>query len=307
MNTPVVTLDQARALDALDRRETFTRAAAELGRGHTSVLYAIRTLEDALGFAVLDRTGYRTRLTSSGRRVLEGCRTLLEAEAKLASTIVELRAGWEPSVCVVFDGIVPIEPLLRAVGQLITDEVPTRIDVRAEFLAGVEDSFARNAGDLMIAVIPPREPGLVAVELPLLSASLVARADHPLVRGHHDEHALRRHLLLTVRGSDPRLDLPTSGIESRSTVHLNDFASKRAAILAGIGFGWLPDVMIASELAAGRLRRVRWSRASTHVFHPRLYHRGSAGRAVRQLVTALAGDRFDPPKRSRRRARASMK
>lgn len=307
MNNPAVTLDQARALDALDRCETFTRAAAELGRGHTSVLYAIRMLEDALGFAVLDRSGYRTRLTSSGRRVLEGCRALLEAEAKLASMIVELRDGWEPSVCVVFDGIVPIEPLLRAVGQLITDDVPTRIDVRAEFLAGVEESFARNAGDLMIAVIPPREPGLVAVELPLLSASLVARADHALVRGHHDERALRRHLLLTVRGSDPRLDLPTSGIESRSTVHLNDFASKRAAILAGIGFGWLPDVMIASELAAGRLRRVRWSRASTHVFHPRLYHRGGAGPAVRQLVTALAGDRFDPPKPSRRRVRAAMK
>ena len=235
-----ITIEQARALDALDRRGTFARAATELRRGHTSVLYAIKTLETALGFAVLDRTGYRTRLTASGRRVLEGCRALLAAEAELASTIVELRAGWEPSLCVVFDGIVPIDPLLRAVGRLVAEEVPTRIDVRAEFLAGVEDAFDHNAADLMIAVIPPRDPGLVAVELAPLPASLVARADHALARGRHDERAVRGHLLLTVRGSDPRLDLSTSGIEARSTVHLNDFASKRAAILAGIGDGWVP-------------------------------------------------------------------
>lgn len=290
---PSVTLDQARALDALDRAGTFAAAAAALRRGHTSVLYAIRTLEDALGFAVLDRSGYRTRLTARGRRVLEGCRALLAAEAALATTVVELRAGWEPTVSVVFDGIVPIDPLLRAVGRLVDDEVPTRIDVRAEFLAGVEDAFERTAADLMIAVVPPRATGLTAIELAPLRASLVARADHPLARGRHDERAMRGHLLLTVRGSDPRLELPTAGIEARSTVHLNDFASKQAAILAGIGYGWLPDALIESALARGRLRRIRWTRPSSHVFHPRLYHRGQPGPAARQLIAALAGDRFE--------------
>ena len=295
MNSLGITLEQARALDALDRRGTFAGAAAELKRGHTSVLYAIKTLEDTLEFAVLDRSGYRTRLTVRGRRVLDGCRALLAAEAELSQAIVELRAGWEPALCVVFDGIVPIDPLLRAVGRLVAEHVPTRIDVRAEFLTGVEAAFDLNAADLMIAVIPPRDATLSTIELAPLPASLVARADHALARGHHDERAIRGHMLLTVRGSDPRLDLSTSAIEARSTIHLNDFASKRAAILAGIGFGWLPDVLIAPELAAGTLRRIRWSRASTHVFQPRLYHRGHVGPAARQLIQALAGDRFDGP------------
>lgn len=286
-NVPV-TLEQARALDALERTGTFARAAEELRRGHTSVLYLIRTLEDAVGFPVLDRSGYRTKLTARGRRVLEGCRALLAAEAGLATTIAELHAGWEPTLAVVFDGIVPIDPLLRAVGRLVAEKVPTRIDVRAEFLGGVEDAFERAGADLMIAVLPPREADLTAVELPPLRASLVARADHPVARGRHDERGLMSHLLLTVHGSDPRLELSTAGIEARSTVRLNDFASKRAAILAGIGYGWLPDVMIESELDRRRLRRVRWTRPSTHVFHPRLYHRGQPGRAARQLIEALA-------------------
>lgn len=287
-SSPGITIDQARALDALARCGTFVAAAAELRRGHTSVLYAIKTLEDQLGFPVLDRSGYRTKLSPRGRALLDGCRALLAAEAALATTAAELRAGWEPRVAVVCDGIVPIEPLLRAVGALARERVPTRIDVRAEFLAGVEDAFAREHADLMIAVLPPREAGgLTAVELGALPASLVAHARHPLARGRHDAEALRAHLLLTVRGSDPRLELSTSAIEAHSTVFLNDFASKRAAILAGIGYGWLPDALIGDDLAKRRLVRIKWARASRHVFHPRLYHRGTLGPAARRLADAL--------------------
>lgn len=288
-NAPAVTLEQARALDALERAGTFAGAAAALHRGHSSVLYLVRTLEDSLGFPLLDRTGYRTQLNPAGRRVLESCRSLLAAEAALAATVSELRAGWEPTVRVVFDGIVPVDPLLRAVGRLITDRVPTRIDVRAEFLGGVEEAFERTSADLMIAVLPPRSPGLRSVALPPVPASLVVRADHPLARGQHDERSLDAHLLLTVRGSDPRLQLSTAGIEAHSTVHLNDFASKRGAILAGIGYGWMPDALIETELARKKLRRIKWTRPSRHVFSPRLYHRGQPGPATRRLIAALAG------------------
>lgn len=286
VNNPI-SLDQARALDALDRRGTFAAAAKELRRGHTSVLYAIKTLEDALGFAVLDRSGYRTRLTPSGVAVLAGCRSLLAAEAELAGTVEQLRAGWEPSLCVVCDGIVPVAPLLAAVSALVAERAPTRLDVRAEFLGGVEEAFERTRADLMVAVLPPRDLALHAIDLPPLRISLVAHARHPLAAGRHSERALRDHLLLTVRGSDPRLELPTAGLEARSTVHLNDFTAKRAALLAGLGFGWMPDAMIAPQLAKKTLRRIAWSRASTHELRPRLYHRGALGPAARRLVSAL--------------------
>jgi DNA-binding transcriptional LysR family regulator len=44
-----VTLDQARVLDALARHGTLQRAATALGKGHSSVIYALKTLEDAIG------------------------------------------------------------------------------------------------------------------------------------------------------------------------------------------------------------------------------------------------------------------
>jgi DNA-binding transcriptional LysR family regulator len=120
-------------------------------------------------------------------------------------------------------------------------------------------------------------------------ASLVARVVLALRQGMIGARELLRHVLLTVRGSDPRLELSTSSLSVRSTVHLNDFASKHAAIAEGIGYGWLPDARIERELAAGTLRRIRWTRSSRHVFRPRLYHRGALGPSARRLVEALAG------------------
>src|SRR5689334_17722029 len=128
-----VTLEQARALDALARHGTFAAAATALRKGHTAVLYALRTLEEQTELTLLDRRGYRTRLTPAGERVLEHCRKMLAAERELEAACAEIRAGWEPSLRIVFDGIFPAEPLLRVVKELRTEGASTRFHVSAEF------------------------------------------------------------------------------------------------------------------------------------------------------------------------------
>ena len=93
-----VTLEQARALDAWARCGTFQRAAEALRKGHTAILYALRTLEEQAGLELVDRRGYRSQLTPAGQRVLEQCRKLLAAEREMESLCGELRGGWEPAI-----------------------------------------------------------------------------------------------------------------------------------------------------------------------------------------------------------------
>lgn len=291
-----VTLEQARALDALDRAGTLVGAAAALRKGHTAVMYGLRQLEGQTGLALLDRRGYRLRLTAAGRRVLEHCRRLLEVEAGLVAACHQMRTGWEPSVSVVYDGVCADAPLLRAVGELVREGAPTRLHVSAAFLGGVEAAFEREQADVMVSVLPARAAdAVVATRLPPLTVTLVAGRGHPLVRrpaaAEVDDADLEGHVLLTVHGSDPRLELPTAALERRARVDLNDFHAKRAAILAGIGYGWLPAHLCADDLSAGRLRRVRYRRGSQHRLSPRLYQRAGArpGPAARRLVDALVG------------------
>jgi DNA-binding transcriptional LysR family regulator len=284
------TLEQARALDALAREGTFVAAARALKKSHTSVLYALRGLEAETGLKLLDRSGYRTKLTPAGGRVLEACRALLAAEREAALALAELKSGWEPELRIVFDGIFPPDPIVRAVGALAR-VAPTRIEAVAEFLSGVEEAFFREDAHLMVSVLPPSRAGLGSVPLPPIGALLVAHASHPLARARRVLSAadLEAHVLLTVRGSDPRLELPTSGLEARSRVRLNDFAAKKAAVLAAAGFGWMPEYLVADELAKGEVVRLRFRGGSEHAFRPRLYHRAGArlGPAAERVVAAL--------------------
>ncbi|MBX7197159.1 MAG: LysR family transcriptional regulator [Sandaracinaceae bacterium] len=286
-----VTLEHARAFDALARTGTLQAAARELHKSHTSVLHALGALEEQTELNLLDRRGYRLKLTGAGQRVLEHCRRLLASERALVLACTEMRTGWEPSLRVVFDGIVSSAPILEAVGALVKEGAATRISVSGEFLGGVEAAFERDEADLMITVLPPRREGLVGKRLPPIRAFLVAHRSHALARsrGALDRTALAAHVLLDVRGGDPRLELPTQGIEPRGVISLADFEAKKRALVAGIGFGWIPEHVAERELAKKELRVLRFEGGSEHVFHPRLYHRPGArlGRAAKRVVDAL--------------------
>ncbi len=292
MNNLNVSIEQARALDALAREGTFARAAKALSKGHTAVLYALRTLEEATDLVLLDRSAYRTRLTPAGERVLSGCRKLLEAERSLSAIVSEVKTGWEPRLRIVLDGVYPAEPLLRAVGALGRAGAPTRIEVLSEFLSGVEGAFSRVDADLMVSVLPVGLRDLTATPLASIAADLVAHRRHPLARLERATVSdLHDHVLITVRGSDPRLELPTAGLEPRGTVLLNDFWAKKAAILAGLGYGWLPRHLVADELEKRTLVRVPFISGSSHKFRPRLYRRASyePGKAGERVIAALTG------------------
>lgn len=286
-----VTLEQARAFDALAQQGTFVKAAEALRKRHTAVIYAMKSLEEQTGLVLLDRSGYRTKPTAEGARVLDACRRLLEAEEALVRSCHEMRTGWEPSLRVVFDGICSADPILQVVAALVREGAPTRVDVDVEFLAGVERTFREADADVMIAVLPVVDADLRSFELPPIRARLLAHRDHALVeRGARPTaEELASHVLVTVRGSDARLQLPTVGLEQRTRVRLSDFAAKKAALLSGVGFGWMPEHLVRAELRRGLLREIHWKEASVHVFRPRLYvrDRTKLGRAVSRVVDAL--------------------
>ncbi|MBK6519008.1 MAG: LysR family transcriptional regulator [Polyangiaceae bacterium] len=292
VDSPIhVTLDHARALDALATAGTLQRAAAALHKGHTAVLHALRSLEAQTELELLDRSAYRLKLTPAGERVLDHCRRLLAAERDLVAACQEMRSGWEPRLGVVFDGILPAEPILRVVGDLAAERAPTRVHVSAEFLGGVEEAFARQRADLMLSVLTPRDASLVSHALPPVRALLVAHTKHPLtkVKGPLCASDLGAHLLLTVHGSDPRLELPTAQLEARSTALLNDFVAKKDAILAGIGFGWLPEHLARRDLKSRALAILKFEGGWAHTCTPRLYLREGRhqGRATKRFVDAL--------------------
>lgn len=284
-----ITLEQARTLDALAREGTLQAAATRLRKGHPAVLYALKQLEQQTGIALLDRTGYRTRLTAAGDAVLGHCRVMLNAERDLQATCAVLQSGWEPVLAVVIDAIVPFTPFLQLVQHIRQNQAPTKLMLSVDSLEGVRTRFDTDRAQIMVTVLPHQaELGITVHALPKLKARLVAHRSHPLVKqARVTRQQLAQHVLLTVRGSDPRLQLATADLDTQSTVQLSDFHSKKAAILGGLGFGWLPDWLIEKELTRGELRPLRVPHGAVHTFEPRLVLRGQQGKAGTALVQYL--------------------
>ena len=142
----------------------------------------------------------------------------------------------------------------------------------------------------MISVLPPQHLALRARPMTPFRALLVAHRAHPLGgRAAATDDDLRAEVLLVVRGSDPRLQLSTAALDVPTVVSLNDFHAKKMAILDGLGFGWMPEHLVAKELRRGTLARVRWKGGSSHTYYPHVYARGArpAGRAARRVIEAL--------------------
>ena len=96
MSYSPITLDALQALDAIDRRGSFAKAAEELEKATSALSYTVQKLEEQLGVTLFQRQGRRSVLTPSGRLLLEEGRKILVATTYLADQVKELATGWEP-------------------------------------------------------------------------------------------------------------------------------------------------------------------------------------------------------------------
>ena len=289
-----IDLDGLEALDAIDRHGGFSGAARHLGRVPSAISYTVRQLEDRLGVELFDRSGHRAVFTPAGRAILDEARAVLARARRLQGLAAEFAAGVEPRLSVVFDGIVPMAPVMQVLKQLQDDGVSTRVRMRVEFLGGVQDRFEATDADLMIVKSWQPSQRLVARDLPPVEVVLVASAAHPLADPADapvsiDE--LRAHVELTVHDSSRSSRVVDARLFGGSrVVLLSDFASKLQAIEAGLGFGWMPLALVRDAITAGTLAVVPWAGGSRYTFHPALVHRADRppGPTGQRFVTLLA-------------------
>lgn len=268
-------LEQIQTLSALKKKGTFMQTAEFLGKGYTSVNYNIKTLEDELGIKLLDRSGYRTKLTPNGHTVLEASEQLLKAHENLLKLVETLKNGWEPQITVVYDGVINIRPVIRALTQIKKLGVTTRFTTNIAFHDQVESEFLRLNADFMMSISPPKEVDLPYISLPPIQVYLVASAHHELIKMKQNLSIsdLKNYSLVTVHGSSIRLGLSTLELEQQSPFTVSDFESKKLVIMEGLGYGWLPEYTIKSELKRGLIKKIPSEIPNQHKFFPRLYHR----------------------------------
>ncbi len=294
------------ALEAVVKYGGFGRAAVHLHKVQSAVSHQVQKLEEQLGVSVFDRCGYRVRLTPAGEAILAESRRLLAHVEHVRSVARQFSQAWEPTLSVIVDGMLPLNPVLAALKRLANEDVPTRIQVNVGFLRGVQARFEEDDGDLMLALDYAASPYLFEEALPPLDYLLCVASGHPLATAKTVPlEALQRHVELSVQHASAEQEHDRHLFGCERSFFLSSFDAKKQALLMGVGFGWMPLYMVRDELKARTLCEVRYIGGSRHRFSPRLVHRADRGlgRAGQRLL-ALLREASWPQQMSGRRDRA---
>ena len=272
---------------------SFSRAAERLALSPTMVSTHLARLEDRLGTRLINRTTSRFGLTPHWHMLLEQARAILEA-VEQAESLVQMR-DMGPSGHVALDVpgaiglrfVVPALPQLRALHPRIA----------LDLSVGDRSMMFRPEGfDMLIRIGVPAEGKGEVINLGRTRFVQVASPDYLARRGEpvtpddlHDHDCV---LYATVdrpvgqwrfvRGKERR------SLRPASVATFNHGDAIAAAAVAGVGIGQTLEMLVAPELASGRLKPVltEWNRESVDVqlFIPQDRVKRQAVRAVAQFL-----------------------
>jgi DNA-binding transcriptional LysR family regulator len=259
-NPGMPTIDQLKVFLVVVETGSFAAAGRRLGRATSAISYTIATLEAQLGVMLFDRE--RTRkptLTEAGAAVLSKAHAVSVGVDDLRASIKGLLEGLEAEVTLVVDVMLPVERLVDAVKAFEAAFPTVKLRLHVEALSAVAQLVQSGGADIGIGrAMDIAEPGLEQVHVGEVEMIPVAAPSHPLARGKPNRPgAVRRHrqLVLTVRSSFA--EGRDAGVFSADEWRLADLGAKHALLLAGTGWGNMPEPSVRADIAAGRLVRLK--------------------------------------------------
>ena len=238
---------------ALADTRSFSAAARQRHITQPAFSRRIRTLEQALGRTLVDRSTSPVSLTPVGERFLQTARTLVEQlndclprlQVHDESAQLSLRIAASHSLASAFYPrwlCQPDNPLLQH-----------RVEINAMTIADVGTSVMLHRHDFGLiyhpANIPVSSEQLSRFDVRRLGVTLmlpVRRADVPSQAGwlRYTQGTLLGDVVSLQPGIEQAM-LPSHGTENADVL--------KAMVMQGIGAGWLPELVIKNELEEGEL------------------------------------------------------
>jgi DNA-binding transcriptional LysR family regulator len=237
---------------------SFSAVARELSSSQPTVSRQIAVLEEHLGCLLFQRTTRALTLTDDGRTLYEHARRTLEAAAE-AESAVGRRKG-KPSgtlrlACAGVFGRLHVIPRLPRFRARFPD-VQLALHMGDGFIDLVEEGV-----DLAIRVGETTDGALIAKRIGASRRVVVATPSylagrglpgHPSDLAHHDCVVYDRLLtgaVWTFSENGAAIRVPVTG-----PIHVNNTEGVRAAVLEGLGIGYVPAWhFVEGEIESGRL------------------------------------------------------
>jgi DNA-binding transcriptional LysR family regulator len=251
-----LTLDQITVFIAVAETGSFSDAARTLNRAQSAVTHAIRRLEAETEMPVFDRSTYRPTLTEAGKALLVRARRIVAETALFRDHAKSLARGLEPELSIAIDPMFPMPLAVEALRAFCDhfENVPVRVHMRS-LGAGAQLVVE---GTCAIGLVPYPVIEMTTLEaVPMLPVELlpVAAPSHPLAvhEGRIPAATLHNHIQLVLTDASITTEGREFGVLSSKNWRIADLSAKKSLLVAGLGWGNMPEHMVRDELADGSL------------------------------------------------------
>ncbi|MGE3611598.1 MAG: LysR family transcriptional regulator [Bacteriovoracaceae bacterium] len=248
-----MTFDQVLVFHTIVRVGSFKAASGALHRTQPAISQSIKKLEEELTVDLFDRSSYRPILTDHGRAFFVHSEKILNGMHELESVAQSFRNQEEPEISLAVDGISPLPNLLQ-IFKKFSDRYPyTKLNLGFDILSEAERRVLTKEAQIGITHFVS-ETGLLEI-VPITSVRML-----PVINSdfYHERKVSRQEDLLeidqiVIGDKNPNRGMSFGLLDGGKKWRLSDSNFKRDIILAGLGWGHLPEHSIMQELKDKKL------------------------------------------------------
>ena len=262
-----MTLEQLIILRQIVECGSIKAAAESLHKTQPALTMAIKKLEGEYGFKIFNRDYYRLQLTSAGKTFYRKSQVLLSNADQLRSMGQHLGAGNEPLIHLAYDQFCPHASIMTALKG--TQEKYSDTDIHISGESRFRSLELLQKGEVDIAISPwwPTFYALGGMDtISIDTFKLILVAAPSLFKGEeiNEVEQLRPYVELTSHASE--LDFDSEKLTLLAGVHqwkTRDTQTLKHMLLAGLGWGLVPEHLVERELTERSLLQVHLSDAES--------------------------------------------
>ncbi|MCB1462925.1 MAG: LysR family transcriptional regulator [Nitratireductor sp.] len=292
-----MTLDQLRIFAAVAEFGHVTRAAEALGLSQSAASAAIAALESRYHAQLFDRVGRGIQLTETGRIFLREARAVLDRASMARAVLQDLAGSASGSVDIAASQTIATYWLPRRLAAFHAANTGVRLNVVIRNTHDVETAVVDGKVNVGLVEGPTQHPALIRRHIDDDEFVLVvAVSQRPPVDDDGRLDLRATSWVIREAGSGTRLGL--EGMAQRASLSMEDLnialvlpsnEAVREAIEAGAGATIISRHVVASSVAAGRLREIPID-LPRREFALVLHRDRHATLAQKALVDALTAD-----------------
>lgn len=251
-----MTLDQLIMFRTVAEAGSLRAASERLHKTQPAISQGIKQLEAQLDLVLFDREGYRLALTDQGKKIFQHALRLLNEAAEIKQVAKHLANGNEAQITLAFEASFDLTRVLPIL-EITQSEFPnTQIVLKQEYITGALDAL--NNGEAEIIISPVVTAQATQLEMTLLHQGELVQVAAPRLLLRHPNlnfsHELLNEYQIVVQDTGTGTKNVELGVQDgQRRWYVNDFNTKKMLILSGMGWGKLPDYLIAQEIEQGTL------------------------------------------------------